>query len=253
VKQMVAYRWRGLDLTGVSEPERVENYQVSSGFFETLGVKPQMGRVILPEEDRPSGKAAVVLSHRLWERKFDSDPGVIGRSIMLSGAAFTVVGVTPAGFQYPARAESWTPIGRVAPSMMDRGVHQGLAVLGRLKSGVTLGQAQANLDLIARQLAEQFNQTNKDVDAVAESLSETMVRDIRPALLILLGAVGFVLLIACANVANLLLARSATARDCRAMCYWRGARPDRAAIAHREPGVGAGRRSVRNFVGLWGD
>lgn len=211
-ERLVSYRWRGLDLTGVSEPERVENYQVSVGFFETLGVKPLLGRVFLPEEDQPGGKAAVVLSHALWQRKFSSDAAIIGKIITLNGIAFTVIGVTPAGFQYPGRAESWTPIGRVAPSLMDRGVHQGLTVLGRLKPGVTPAQAQADLDTIARRLGEQFKATNEGVGVTAERLADSMVQDIRPALLVLLGAVGFVLLIACANVANLLLARSAARR-----------------------------------------
>jgi putative ABC transport system permease protein len=209
-EQMVCVRWRGLDLTGVNEPERIENYQVSVGFFETLGIKPAYGRTFVPDEDRPGGQPVVIIGNRLWERQFKSDPDILNKVITLNGIGFTIIGIMPQGFQYPGRAESWTPIGRVAPSLQDRGVHEGLSVVARLKSGTTVQQAQAELDSIAGQLEQQFKQTNEGVGVTATLLTESVVRDIKPSLIVLLGAVGFVLLIACANVANLLLARAAS-------------------------------------------
>jgi len=208
-EQMVCVRWRGLDLTGVNEPERIENYQVSAGFFETLGIRPIYGRTFLPEEDRPDGRPVVIIGDRLWERQFQSDPNALNKVITLNGIGFTIIGIMPPGFQYPGQAESWTPIGRVAPSLQDRGVHEGLSVLARLKPNVSIQQAQAEMDNIASQLEQEYKETNEGVGVTASLLTESMVRDIKPSLIVLLGAVGFVLLIACANVANLLLARAA--------------------------------------------
>jgi putative ABC transport system permease protein len=209
-EQMVCFRWRGLDLTGVDAPERLENHQVSAGFFETLGIRPAYGRTFVPEEDKPGGQPVVIIGNTLWERQFKSDPDILNKVITLNGIGFTIIGIMPPGFQYPGRAESWTPIGRVAPSLQDRGVHEGLSVLARLKSGTSIQQAQAEMDNIAGQLEQQYRQTNEGVGVTATLLTESMVRDIKPSLIVLLGAVGFVLLIACANVANLLLARAAS-------------------------------------------
>src|SRR5262252_6648792 len=208
---MAAMAERSFNLTGVGEPERLEGRRVSANLFDLLGVPALLGRTFVADDDRP-GTHVVLLSHALWQRRFGSDPGVIGRALTLNGESYTVVGVMPRSLRLPGYAtrndQLWVPIAFPQEEASQRGNHY-LEVIARLKPGMTLGQAQVEMETIAARLAQQYPDYNKRRGSVVVPLHEQIVGDIKPALLILLGAVGFVLLIACANVANLLLARAA--------------------------------------------
>lgn len=197
------------NLSGVGEPERIDGRRVSANLFTLLGVDAQLGRTFLPEEDQPGTNRVVIMSNGLWQRRFGSEPGIIGRPLTLNGESFTVVGVMPPKFQFPSREDDlWIPIAFPAEEAARRGSHY-LEVVGRLKPGVTLEQARAEMNTIATRLQQQYPESNSRIGVTVIPLHEELVGDIKPALLVLLGAVGFVLLIACANVANLLLARAA--------------------------------------------
>jgi putative ABC transport system permease protein len=194
------------NLTGGELPERVKGATVSEDFFLTLGVTPVAGRAFLPEEAKPGAAPVVMLSHALWQRRFGGDRGVVGRTIRVNGESATVVGVMPPSFQYPADAELWAPFAS-ALNQFNRSLYM-LKVIARLKSGATITQARAELDTIAQRLAQQYPETNKDRGVHLATLHDDVVGDLKPALQVLLGAVLFVLLIACVNVANLLLGRA---------------------------------------------
>src|SRR5215217_5483568 len=208
---MAAMAERSFNLTGVGEPERLEGRRVSANLFDLLGVPALHGRTFVQEDDKP-GTHVVLLSYSLWQRRFGSDPAVIGRALTLNGESYTVVGVMPRLVQLPGYEnvsdQLWVPIAFPAEEAAQRGNHF-LEVIARLKPGVTLSQARAEMDTIAASLEKQYPTYNARRGGVVVPLHEQLVGEIRPALLILLGAVGFVLLIACANVANLLLARAA--------------------------------------------
>jgi putative ABC transport system permease protein len=208
---MAAFAERTFNLTGVGEPERLDGRRVSANLFDLLGVKPIIGRNFVPDEDKPGTKVAL-LNESLWRRRFGSDPGVIGRSLSLNGEPYTVVGVLPSSVRLPAfgnwRDQVWVPLAFPAEEAAERGNHF-LEVIGRMKAGVTLAQARAEMETIAARLAQQYPGDNVRIGSVVNPLHEEIVGNMKPALLILLGAVAFVLLIACANVANLLLARAA--------------------------------------------
>ncbi len=206
---MAAIADTSLNLTGVGEPERIDGRRVSANLFPLLGVEPRLGRAFSPEEDQPGANRVVIISHGLWQRRFASDTNIIGSPIALNGESHTVVGVMPPNFQFPAReVELWVPIAFTAREAASRGNHY-LEVVARIKPGITLEQAQAEMETIAARLEQQYPDQNTEIGATVVPLHEHVAGDIKPALLILLGAVGFVLLIACANVANLLLARAA--------------------------------------------
>jgi putative ABC transport system permease protein len=196
----------GLNLTGGQEPERITGIFVSQNLFSLLGVQPHIGRGFIAEDLKERQALVVLLSYSLWQRRFGGDPSVIGKPLTLDGAAFTVIGVMPANFQLPEEAEMWglTLNGELATM---RGQHF-LRVMARLKPEVTLEQARANFSLIARRLEQQYPDTNRGYGVNVLALREQLAGDVRPTLYLLLGAVGFVLLIACANVANLMLARA---------------------------------------------
>ena len=210
-ENIAGFRGEGYNLTGGDAPERVQGFCVSANFFATLGVAPLQGRVFGPDEDRPGALPVAVISQGLWERRFGRDPTILGRTIHLDAEAHVVIGIMPAAFQFPREVELWTPLGVLGgmSSWQNRGNHPGIHAIARLKPGVTIEQARADMDTITARLAQEYPNTNAGCGATVMTLRERMVRQPRPALLMLLGAVGFVLLIACANLANLLMARSA--------------------------------------------
>ena len=206
---MAAIADTSFNLTGVGNPERLEGRRVSANLFPLLGVEPQIGRVFTAAEDQPGSQRVVLLSYGLWQRRFGGDQNIVGKPLTLNGESYIVVGVMPARFQFPSSDdEAWVPIAFTQQEASNRGRHY-LQVLARLKPGVNLTQAQSEMSTIATRLQQQYPEQNADLGATVQSLHEHLVGDIKPALLILLGAVGLVLLIACANVANLLLARAA--------------------------------------------
>jgi predicted permease len=195
-------------ITGSGEPEMVIGYDFSADYFHVLGAKPELGRTFLPEEDRPGGPNVAVLSDNIWRRRFSADPSIIGKTIQLGNAPFTVVGVMPPSFRYPDKVEIWTPLALPA-SASANWKDRYLRVIARLKPGVTLDEAQAQMSALAERLAREHPDTNTGEGVLLNPLRQQIAGDIRTPLLVLLGAVGFVLLIACVNVANLLLARAA--------------------------------------------
>jgi putative ABC transport system permease protein len=212
-EHLAVFRDGGANLTGGDGPERIQVAEASASIFPILGVPPLIGRGFLPEEDQPGAGRTAVISHGLWQRRFGSDPGMVGQAVTLDGEAYTVVGVMPPGFRFPEQTppiDLWVPVGLNAASrsFTSRGNHPGLLAIGLLKPGVTFAQAQEDMAGVTRRLAEQYPNTNGDTVARMTTLTEEVVGDVRPALLVLLGGIGFVLLIACANVANLLLARA---------------------------------------------
>jgi len=208
-EQMAAAEFWSPNLTGRDQPEQLWAVRATDNLFAMLGVEPALGRAFQTGDDQPGAAPVVVLSQRLWQRRFGGDPGVVGQTLVLDGRAHTVVGVMPRGFEFPlfwaTKAEMWAPLplGERAGSRA-----QSLRVFASLKPGVTRERAQVEMDAIARRLALEHPETNAKLDAVVTPLHQKVVGNVRPTLLVLLGAVGFVLLIGCANVANLLLARA---------------------------------------------
>jgi predicted permease len=211
---LAAYRGEDFNLTGMGEPDRVSGEMVSATFFPVLGVKPALGRTFLPEEDQVGARPVVLISAGLWKRKFASAPDAVGKTLTLSGAGYTIVGVIPASFYYSGNnfgsgSDVYVPIGQWNdPSFRDRRATMGMDAVGRLKPGVTFEQAKADMDAVARHLAEEYPEVDKGTGITLVPLKQNIVGDIQPYLLVLVAAVAFVLLIACVNVANLLLARS---------------------------------------------
>jgi predicted permease len=198
------------NLTGVGEAERIVTGQVSADMFAALRVNPAMGRLFTNDEDKPGGAPVVVLSYPLWQRRFGGQAGILNQPLTLNGKSYTVIGIMPQGFQYPSRVEMWVPVGQLSgeASWQQRGNHPGLYGVARLKPGVNFQQAKAEMDTIGANLEKQYKDSNAGNGIGMRPLLEIFVGDVRRALWVLFAAVAFVLLIACANIANLLLARA---------------------------------------------
>jgi len=196
------------NFTGTGEPERLQGRLVSAEFLATLGIKPLVGRDFLAEEDRAGATPTVILSYGFWQRRFGNDPNIIGKQLTLNLQSYTVVGIMPAHFQYGADADVTAPFGLSTERFKNRGSDPGTDVVARMKPNVSQQQAEADLNLVAVRLEQQYPATNKGRRVLLTPLHESVVGNVRQPLLILLGAVGLVLLIACANVANLLLVRA---------------------------------------------
>ena len=207
---MAIYRNEDYNFTGTGQGERLSGCMISAGFFSTLGVKPILGRAFRADDDEVGAAPVVILGGGFWKRRFGSSPGILGKPVVLNGASYTVVGVIPASFAfYGEDRDVYTPIGQWNdPSFRDRRIDMSAHAVGRLKPGVTLAQAKADMDSIARNLAAAYPEADKAVGITVLSLKQDIVGNVQPFLVVLLAAVGFLLLIACANVANLLLARS---------------------------------------------
>jgi putative ABC transport system permease protein len=206
-----AYIGNNFTLTGLGEPVRLAAVLMSADVFEALGTQPQIGRVFREEEDKPGAAPVAVISHGLWQSRFGGDAGILNRTISLDGKLHTVLGVMPAGFEFPNKVDVWVPVGPYSAQSVwqNRDNHPGLFGLARLKPGITLEKARANLEVIAVRLEQQYPESNKTRRVQIDRLLDNQVGNVRRALWILFGAVSFVLVIACANVANLLLARAA--------------------------------------------
>jgi putative ABC transport system permease protein len=206
---MAVSRSSSFALVGAGEAERVSGRRCSANLFAVLGVKPALGRDFAPGEDEPGAGPVVLISAELWQRKFGAATDVPGKSLTVDDKSYTIVGVLPASFTLYRGTDVYVPMGQWNnPGLQNRGAGLGLNGIGRLKPGVTLAQAQADLDGIMRRLAEAYPETNRGNGAAVVPLKERLVGDVGPILWMLLGAVGFVLLIACVNVSNLLLARA---------------------------------------------
>jgi putative ABC transport system permease protein len=209
-ESMAAFRRSNMNLTGEGDPERLSVRMVSADFFHLLGAPPAAGRDFRPQEDRPGSDPVVLLSHGLWERRFGSNPEIVGKVIHMDDVSYTIIGIAPAGFEFGAGADVFVPIGHFYnPKNWARANHPGIYVLGRLKEGVSPAQMDADMQAIAATLSNQYPESNKGAGITIQSLRENTVGDVRPSLLLLTFAVALVLLIACANVANMMLARTA--------------------------------------------
>ncbi|HEX2490388.1 MAG TPA: ABC transporter permease, partial [Blastocatellia bacterium] len=211
-EDMACFLNTGLNLTEVDPPVAASSRRVSWNFFPMLGVRPQLGRLFTDQDDRPGATPTALISHGLWAEKFGGDSRVIGKTIRLNGAPIEVIGVLPPGFEFLRRDDIYVPLGlwfTPGHNILKRSNHFPLYVLGRLKRGVTVEQARVEMESISRQLEREYPETNRNWIATAALVADLQVENLRPVLLVLLGAVGFVLLIACVNVANLMLVRAA--------------------------------------------
>jgi len=206
-EDMAIYTYHGFTLTGIDRPEQVDAGAVSSSFFATLGVQPMLGRVFSAQEDRFGQASVLVLSDRFWREHCGSNPGIVGHNINLDGRSFLVAGVMPPSFRFPDFAQVWTPLAWTDQEREVRGEHH-YVVIARLAPGVSVNQAQAEMSTISSRLEQSYPEQDRGWGAVVVPLHDDLVGDVRPALLVLLGAVAFILLIACVNVANLALAKT---------------------------------------------
>ena len=199
---------QGFNLTGEGEPQRIEAGYADSGLFPMLGIRPVAGRAFLPEEDRAGSALVVILGHSLWQGRYGGDRAVIGRSVLLDNRRYTIAGVLPPGMQPMGSADLWMPIGQFSDDLTEH-VHHEFVAIARLKSGVSLAQARDEVGRLHQQEAIAYPAAHKNFGVLVEPLEDPSAAQLRPTLLVLLGAVALVLLIACANIVNLLLVRNA--------------------------------------------
>lgn len=201
---------QGYDLSAPGSPEHLDGVELTAGFFGTIGVEPSLGREFSLQEDRRGGAPVVIISHRLWRNRFAANPQVLGKFLILDGTGYVIVGVLPAGFRFLDDADVYLPLGQYNPLLLEaRGSHDSMVAVARLRPGVSTAEAQAEMGAIQNHLDQLYPDADRGTGADVEPLKRIMVQDVRGTLLLLLGTVGLVLLITCANVANLCLACSA--------------------------------------------
>jgi len=206
-EKLTFYAWSENNLTGDREPQKIQAFLVAANFFQTICVQPQLGRSFLPEEEEIGKDQEIILGHALWEQRYASDPHIVGKTIKVDGLSVTVVGVMAKGFDFPMPAEAWMPLGLDAKARQDR-TRRWLFVLGKMKDGVSFEQASAEMNAISTRQAEAYPDTNKGWTLRPMPLRQFVTGNLtRQYTILLLGAVGFVLLIACADVANVQFAR----------------------------------------------
>jgi putative ABC transport system permease protein len=209
-ESIAAFYYSTYNLTGRGEPESVLGWQVQADYFRTIGIQPLLGRLFAPEEHEPGGKFVALLGYNLWRRRFGGDPKIVGEQIQINGESYRVVGVMPPGCTYPRSfSEIWTPLAYGQAEWTDR-VKRGVIAAARLKPGITAAQAQTLLRPVGERWQREFKATHRNWQPIVRPSVEMAIKDLRPALLTVFFAVGFVLLIACANVSNLLLAQGVT-------------------------------------------
>src|SRR6185369_10326832 len=206
------YRFDTFNLTGIGNPRRLIGQEVTLNYFRILGVQPQLGRTFTEEEEKYTDEGtAILISDSLWRSMYGSDPNILGRTVNLSGYKWTVIGVMPPRFEFIRKTDLWAPLGgwlKPDSAWFDRGNHMGLRAIAKLKPGITTSQGDVEMRQLAAQLAKDYPDKNNGTSAYARSLQAMIVHEVRSMLLVLMGAVGFVLLIACVNVANLSIARA---------------------------------------------
>jgi putative ABC transport system permease protein len=208
LSELAAYDSDSYALTGAGAAEQIPTGEVTGGFFNVMGVRPMLGRTITTDDDPMGARDVVVLSHALWVRRFGANPSIVGQQLTLDGVPREVVGVMPAGFVYPLRSELWLPLRFSARDLeTQRGAHY-IQVVGRLKPGIAIDRAREEMRAIGARLARDFPRTNRETTASVQPLRESMVRNVRQSMFVLLGAVGLVLVIVCVNIASLVLIRA---------------------------------------------